>query len=94
MACAVELELVPFTGYTAKCRCGYVCSFGVSEVVGPQHFSGPVCNEMRAMVLEVFGPGGPRTLVQKGEEAFVPATMGTREEDFRPDLDARYPGGR
>lgn len=84
MTCAAELELVPFVGYVARGTCGESCSFTVSEIVGPRHFDGPVCEEFRKLVMGAFGPGGPRTLVPRGTEAFLPHTMGSREEPFRP----------
>ena len=85
--CDVELTLVPFIGYQAVGRCGYRADFGVTEVVGADNFSGIVCLECRAQILAIFGPGGKRTLVDPdnpGDSFFLPVTMGTREEPFRP----------
>lgn len=84
MTCQACLELDPFLGYVATGDCGESCTFGVSEIVTADHFAGPVCETFRATVLRVFGPGGSRSLVPRGTEAFIPWEIGPRGAPFEP----------
>jgi hypothetical protein len=67
----IEITL-GISGYTARGRCGEEVVFRPNVVLTPAHLENAGCNGFCERLLEVFGPGGSRSMVPKGTTPFYP----------------------
>jgi hypothetical protein len=104
MPCAPALDLTP-QGYIVTGTCTYaddgvsplggkprcVARFAPSQVVDGSCFSLGACEAFRERVLRVFGPGGSRSLVERGEAPlpYMPPDLVVDDEPGPPGLASR-----